>query len=91
MSYRKPWVILALVAICAQAQAQPEPPRYRFERVPTDDPSCASSGSEALDLNNAGAVIGGAASIPTSSRSLHTTATSHCCRKTKKVTPASCT
>jgi uncharacterized membrane protein len=50
--------MLALCAICCQAQAQPEPPRYRFEKVPTDDPSCTSSGSRALDLNNAGAVIG---------------------------------
>jgi hypothetical protein len=58
MSHRKSLVVLALCAICAQGQAQPEPPRYRFEKVPTDDPSCTNAGSDVSDLNNLGAVIG---------------------------------
>ena len=30
----------------------------RFERIPTDDPSCSNSGSDVVDLNNVGAVLG---------------------------------
>jgi hypothetical protein len=57
MTYGKLLVALAVCAAAAEVYAQ-NAPRYRVERVPTEDPSCGFSPGAAFDLNNAGAVIG---------------------------------
>lgn len=57
MMYRKLLVVLAACAAGFQAYAQTAP-RFRAERVPTISPSCATFPGDALDINNAGAVIG---------------------------------
>jgi hypothetical protein len=57
MMYRKLLVVLAACAAGFQAYAQTAP-RFRAENVPTISPSCATSPGDALDINDAGAVIG---------------------------------
>jgi uncharacterized membrane protein len=58
MSYGRLLVALVVCAAGAETYAQSAAPRYRVERVPTEDPSCSLSPGVAFDLNDAGAVIG---------------------------------
>jgi hypothetical protein len=57
MSYRKWLAVLAICALGAEAYAQ-NAPRYRAQKVATEDPSCSFTPGEAWDLNDGGAVIG---------------------------------
>jgi uncharacterized membrane protein len=57
VNYGQWLMVLAVCAVGAEAYAQ-NAPKYRFEKVSTQDPSCVFSLGEASDLNDAGAVIG---------------------------------
>jgi uncharacterized membrane protein len=58
MTFGKLLLVLAVCAAGTETYAQSVAPRYRVEKVPTEDPSCSLSPGAAFDVNNAGAVIG---------------------------------
>jgi hypothetical protein len=58
MAFGRLLVVLAVCVAGAETYAQSVTPRYRVEKVPTEDPSCSLSPGAAFDLNNSTAVIG---------------------------------